>query len=74
VDLIKEGDDISRGIFEALLDISVWFWYFVGRQRKTDFLETTILNIPNFLQITGGCYRENAPLKVDDSIMTFDIY
>jgi hypothetical protein len=41
----------------------------MGQQRKNGFLERTILNIPNYFQITGGCYWENLPLNVEDSII-----
>jgi hypothetical protein len=40
----------------------------VGQKENNGLLKRTILNIPNFLLITGGRYWENPPIIVDDSI------
>jgi hypothetical protein len=39
---MKGGGDVS-------LDISVWFWHFVGKQKENGFLKSTILNISDLL-------------------------
>jgi hypothetical protein len=66
VDFLK-GDGDVIGVFWSIIRY-FWFWHSVGQQRKNSFLERTTLNISNSLQITGECYWENPPVKVDDSI------
>jgi hypothetical protein len=39
-----------------------------GITKKKQLLERTILKIPKFWQISGGCYQQNPPTKVDDSV------
>jgi hypothetical protein len=50
---MKCGGDMCKGIFETSLDMFYFDILWIITERM---LERTVLNIPNFLQTSGGCY------------------